>query len=151
MEEKEVGNHFISTYYNTLAFQPEEIVKFYDSEATIWRSTMESPIGKKLADANDDLLIKIPTGCEVVVTGYSVLPLNGQILVNTNGFILNDNDTELFSQSFVLVEKSKRYFIIADSFSKNNAQQAVNTTAQTFVAQKVEKPKRQNKPNQYNK
>lgn len=146
MQENEVGYHFISSYYTSLAYNPDDIKKYYDNDANIWRSTMNTQVGKKLSEASNELVIKIPTGCEIVMTGYNILPLNGQILINTNGYILNENETELFNQTFVLAEKAaKRYFIIADSFNINNAQKAVNTTAETFVAPKNDKQKKQGK------
>ena len=140
--KKDVAEQFVQAYYTTLIQNNGSLVKFYDENAMIWRDSFGNGEGKTLEKAKADLSIKISRGSEVSVTGYSYNNFQGGIHVSVNGHILDDDLAIVFNQSFVLLEKSERYFIVSDFLKVSESEKVVESKAQTYIVQKQQQQRK---------
>ena len=140
-DKQKVGQQFVQAYYATLVNTKNDLIKFYQPEAMIWRESLGSGKGIKLADYKEDLFVELPRGCEISVTDFTENVFQGGIHITVFGHILDDDKTIVFTQSFVLLECSDRYCVVSDTLKVAKAGSVVNTTAETFVLQKQQKSK----------
>lgn len=131
--KKEIGEQFVQAYYTTLIQNRNDLTKFYDKEAMIWRDSFGNGEGKNFESAKPDLFVKISHGCDVSVTGYSFNNFHGGIHVFVNGHILDNDLVYVFVQSFVILEKSERYFIVSDTLKINETEKIVDSETETYV------------------
>ena len=148
MSDKKLGQQFIQAYYSTTLQDKDELIKFYDEEATFWRDSFGNGETKQVKDNKDKIALVIQPGSELVITNFADINFKGGIHVSVNGHIINDQNTVIFNQTFVLLQEADRLFIVSDVLKVTNQFEVIDTKTETFTynLNKVNREKQQKKP-----
>ena len=144
---QKIGQQFIQAYYATLLQQKDELPKFYDQEAAIWRDSFESGESKKVEDCKDILALNVPQGSEVAITSFADNSFPGGSHISVYGHIISNENTKVFNQTFVLVQRSDRTLVVSDALKVSEESAVVDTKSETYQyqTQKQSKAQKQNK------
>ena len=115
MEVQNIATDFIVAYYSIVIGEIDNLNKFYDVDASIWRNDLNSKVGVSLKKAKINLFPTIELGTDFSILSYSILPLKTGFSVSVIGQLKFEQSTRTFSQFFTLAKKSDRYFIVSDS------------------------------------
>lgn len=110
------AQNFIVLYYNFAATCKNDINKFYDQNALVWRSGSSKAI--KLSEINERLFPEVKHGSEFNVVDYSVVPVEENKAFNltvTGNFSYNKENIQAFTQCFTLKYFDEKAAIISDS------------------------------------
>ena len=139
-DKQKIGQQFIQAYYSTLIQNANDLSKFYDQEASIWRESFGNGESKKVEDCKDNLFPAVQQGSEVAITSFADNSFPGGFHISVFGHIIKDSITSVFNQTFVLLQRSDRIFIVSDALKIVKDTEVVDTKAATYNYQ-FNKPK----------
>ena len=112
----DVAKDFIFLYYRELIYKAEEVYRFYDENAYIWRDSSDN-FARPFKEMQNKLIPQMTPGTTVQVSNYTILPCGVSFNVNVFGTYTSDGNQKNFVQSFVLTSRLGHYYILSDSLS----------------------------------
>jgi hypothetical protein len=106
----DISGVFVATYYRTLYAQPQNMSKFYDSQARLRRGSTTFQF-----DPSANLLPFDPDSITARIYTVNSQTIAGGFMVSVHGCLSRDSDVS-FTQQFVLIQQGSRWFICVDNF-----------------------------------
>ena len=110
-----IGDIFVVSYYRMIYRDPKNLIKFYDSDAVIARSSAAQWSTFSLQDCTQLNPVDDPLAIIKIHTHYTVPVFEG-ISVSVYGSVSQGTIETTFSQQFILRYRQSRWFIISDTF-----------------------------------
>ena len=144
---QKIGKQFIKAYYQTVTQSKNDLIKFYEQDATVWRDSFGNGEGKKVEECKEKLALDVPVGSEIAIINFAENYFKGGLHLSVFGYINQNDINSVFNQTFVLMEHSDRVFIVSDALKVSEESKVAIPSEETFVykmpTKTEQKPKQQ--------
>ena len=117
-QSNEFAKIFIRSYYPVMLFQPEEVFKFYDDNAIIWRPSFNNTNGLHISQCISEVPLKLNPEDQLVVSTFVVNSIQASYSIAVTGYIRTPTLITAFVHSFFVQYNFnyQKFFVVSDAF-----------------------------------
>lgn len=128
------AKEFIKLYYLISTSKPLDLPKFYDEMALVSRPSFEHPI--PFGECTNSLNIASYADSNININSTVILPNNDYLAIMVTGSIKSNDNERLFTQTFILQDKTDRLYITSEAFQFVERYNSLNNYVESVDEQK---------------